>query len=261
MIKTLIYFTCIMALITSSFTATAQTSWYLQDVWKNEDRAYQWYPDGQKRKPVRNNQAQDNRPNELVQFELMQKRLDESRKIAIMSPTPENLRQYIQLQELAMNQAASFTDQWQRTIWQNPDLDYSLKGRPTNQVAMQTWDTSRQQEKEAAIQQLAGENGILFFYRSDCQYCHAMAPILKEFSVRYKVNVMAVSLDGGPIEHFPYALPNNGIAQQLKVQAVPALFVMDTKAKEFKPLGYGVIAQSTLEDRFLAFSRAVGTIY
>lgn len=36
---------------------------------------------------------------------------------------------------------------------------------------------------------------------------------------------------------------------------------MDTKTKQFTPIGFGVMAQTTLEDRFLAYSRPVGTLY
>lgn len=241
--------------------SVAAQTWYEQDIWKQEDRAYQWYPDNQQPKKAKQVSPQDNRRNELVQFEMLQKKLDESRKIAIMNPTEANLREYIQLQELAMSNAASFTDQWQRVIWQNPDLNYSLHGRPTNQLATQEYDYQRQTQKQQAIQQLAGQNGVVFFFRSDCPYCHAMAPVLKQFANQYGIKVMAVSLNGGGIEHFPDALPDNGIATKLAVQAVPAVFVMDTKTQQFKPLGFGVMSQSTLEDRFLAYSKPVGTLY
>ena len=254
---------CSLSILASSLNVFAENqNWYMQDIWKNNDRAYQWYPDPNRPKHAAPAQrTEDQKPNELVQFDLLQKRLEESRKVAIMNPTEANLKTYIQLQELAMNQAATFTDQWQRVIWQNPDLDYSQRGRPINQVAQQTWDANRSQDKARAIREIAKENGILFFYRSDCPYCHAMAPILKEFSLTYGVNVMPVTLDGGTIAPFVNSLPDNGIATRLGVKTVPAIFVMETRTKQFKPLAYGVIASSSLEDRFLAFSKPVGTMY
>ncbi|EMS6292778.1 conjugal transfer protein TraF, partial [Neisseria gonorrhoeae] len=83
----------------------------------------------------------------------------------------------------------------------------------------------------------------------------------KNFADQYGIKVMPVSLDGGGINHFPRALPNNGIAQRLNITTVPAMYVMDTKTKQFTPIGFGVMAQTTLEDRFLAYSRPVGTLY
>lgn len=236
--------------------------WYDEDIWTNQDRAFQWYPDDKARRPKKADpQAAAPVANELAAFELLQKQVDETRKVAIMNPTEANLKRYVELQEVVMSKSAAFTDQWQRVIWQNPQLDYSQHGRPNNQLAQHQYDYQRQQQKQAAIRKLAGENGILFVFKSDCPYCHTMAPIMKQFADLYGVKVMPVSLDGRGISHFPQALPNNGIAQRLHVTSVPALFVMDTKTRQFKPIGFGVMSQTTLEDRFLAFSRPVGTLY
>lgn len=239
-------------------------SWYNQDIWKNEDRAFLWYPDNKpKAKPklVQTVLTEPTKPKELQEFERLQKQLDESRKIAVMNPSEANLKRYIALQEKVMQHASAFTDQWQRVIWQNPQLDYSQHGRPTNNVAMQQYDHHRHLEKGQAIKKLAGTNGIMFFFRSDCPYCHAMAPIMRQFAEQYGVKVMPVSLDGRGISHFPNPLPNNGIAERLSIQHVPAVYIMDTKTRQFKPIGFGVMSQSTLEDRFLAISKPVGTVY
>ena len=256
---------CVMAMVLCApylQSAAQGLGWYDEDIWKNEDRAFLWYPDAKKPKRIDKRSPQPQQPrNELVEFEMLQKNLDESRKVAVMNPTPENLRRYIELQEVVMNKSAAFTDQWQRVIWQNPDLDYSQRGRPNNQLAQQQYDHTRQQQKGEAIRKLAGENGILFIFKSDCPYCHTMAPILKNFADQYGIKVMPVSLDGGGLNHFPRALPNNGIAQKLNVTTVPALYIMDTKTKRFTPIGFGVMAQTTLEDRFLAYSKPVGTLY
>ena len=249
---------------TIAYAEDSEGDWYAhaQDIWTNSDREFQWYPDGkaaEKESPQA--QKQQAQQNELAQFEMLQKQLDSARKVAIMNPTEANLKRYIQLQEMAMNQAATFTDQWQRVIWQNPSLDYSQRSRPTNQLAVQQYDANRQQEKQRAIRELAGQSGILFIFKSDCPYCHAMAPVMQQFASMYNIKVMPVSIDGRGIPGYPSALPDNGIAQRLGVSSVPAVFVMDTKTKEFKPMGFGVMSQTMLEDRFLAFSRPVGTLY
>lgn len=240
----------------------ASDNWYMQNIWNNQDRTFQWYPDEKRSKPnTKPSAAATQAGQELQQFEQLQKQLDTARKTAIMSPTEVNLKRYIEIQEIVMGKSAAFTDQWQRVIWQNPQLDYSQHSRPTNKLAVHAYDQQRQQQKAEAIKQLAAENGILFVFRSDCPYCHAMAPIMKQFSVDYGVNVMPVSLDGGGINYYPNPLPNNGIAQRLGIQSVPAVYVMDTKTKQFKAVGFGVMAQTVLEDRFLALSRPVGTLY
>lgn len=247
------------ALIVGCAAAAFAQSWYEDTIWSRPDRAYQWYPDPAEQKAAQ--EQQTGKPTEVNQFEQLQKQLVEARQVAVMNPTEDNLKKYIQLQEVVLSQAATFTDQWQRVIWSNPDLDYSLKGRPTDATAIKAYDQNRGQDKAAAIQAMARDNGILFFYRSDCPYCHAMAPILRQFASQYGLRVMAVSLDNGPMEGYPDALPNNGIAERLGVTTVPAVFVMDTQSKSFKPVGYGVLSQSELESRFLSLSKPVGTVY
>ncbi|WP_434778543.1 conjugal transfer protein TraF [Neisseria sp. Ec49-e6-T10] len=235
-------------------------NWYQDDIWQQDNRPYLYYPVDQQKKQIEQMQKSV-KPSEIEAFESLQVQLDQSRKIAIMNPTPENIKNYVALQELAMTQAATFTEQWQRVLWENPSLDYSLKGRPTNTTAVRQYDQQRGIDTVNAIKQIAGSNGVMFFYRSDCPYCHAMAPVLRNFANQYGVEVMAVSLDGGPIEGFPDAQVDNGIATKLQVSVVPALFIMDTKTKSFKPISHGVISQSELESRFLAVSKEVGTLY
>lgn len=252
----------VLSLTAAAFAAAGQgMGWYDEDIWKKEDRAFLWYPDKKRsRKPEPNPQAPAPQ-NELVAFELLQKWVEEARKVAIMNPTEANLKRYIQLQEVVLGKSAAFTDQWQRVLWQNPQLDYAQHSRPTNKLAMEQYDYSRHQEKQRAIKQLAASNGILFVFRSDCPYCHAMAPIMKEFSRLYGIRVMPVSVDGVGIPMYPQPLPNNGIVQRLNVQTVPAVYIMDAKTRQFKPLGFGVMSQSVLEDRFLAYSKPVGSLY
>ena len=255
--------TVLITLLFTLFTHTFAQSWYEQSIWEQEDRNFQWYPDPQQ--PKKRNQEQNpeisDEPAELKAFEQLQKELDESRKIAIMSPTPDNIKRYVALQELAMTQAATFTDQWQRVLWENPNLDYSLQGRPTNTAAIRQYDQQREEDKVRAIQQIAGSNGIMFFYRSDCQYCHAMAPVVQEFARQYGIKVMAVSLDGGTMAGFPNAQLDNGISARLGVTTVPAIFIMDTQTKSFKPIANGVISQSELENRFYTIATEPGSRY
>ena len=250
----------ILTLLLVAGSAFAQ-SWYEDNIWQRPERAYQWYPTQEEREQQNRSQTEPGKPPEVTQFEQLQKQLVEARQVAVMNPTDANLKKYIQLQEIVLTQAAAFTDQWQRVIWSNPDLDYSLKGRPTDATAIRTYDQNRVQDKAQAIQAMARENGLMFFYRSDCPYCHAMAPILRQFANQYGIKVMAVSLDNGPMEGYPDALPNNGVAEKLGVTTVPAVFVMDTQTKTFKPVGFGVMSQSELESRFLSLSKPVGSVY
>ena len=159
-----------------------------------------------------------------------------------------------------MQKGGAFADAWQRVLWANPGLDYSLK-RPTSMVARQAYNQTRTQETRMSVEQAAYSNGIFFFFRSDCPYCHKFAPILRRFAQLHNFEVFAVSLDGGPIPDFPDARPNNGIAEKLSVETVPAVYLASKQTGNIQPLGYGVLTVSELTERIETLALPLGQRY
>ena len=64
-------------------------------------------------------------------------KLDELKAHAILEPTSENIVSYIRFQREQLDRASTFADVWGRSIWQNPDLDYTLEW-PVSTLAKQT---------------------------------------------------------------------------------------------------------------------------
>lgn len=185
----------------------------------------------------------------LQEFQALQKRVEETQKIAIMYPTPENAKAFMQAYQEAKDRSSTFTDVVQRTMWVNPEYDYNFRGRPTNPAAMAVFDQDVLKERDDVVRKLAKTHGLFFFFRSDCPYCHAMAPMIKQFQSRYGVNVIPVSLDGGTLPQFPNAIRDNGIAQNLGVSTVPATFMAIPREKQIVPIGYGVMNLEEMADR------------
>jgi conjugal transfer pilus assembly protein TraF len=100
---------------------------------------------------------------------------------------------------------------------------------------------------------LAKTHGVLFFYRSDCEFCKLQAPIMQMLNQRYGIEVLAVSVDGGGIREFPNAKLDNGISlvvtQGRGVQTVPALFLVSRDQKQVLQLGSGVLAMDEIIER------------
>ena len=104
-------------------------------------------------------------------------------------------------------------------------------------------------DRSRAIGELGKDHVLFFFYRSDCPYCHAFAPTLEAFQVRHGIQVVAISVDGGPITGFPNARPDNGIATALKVSQVPAVFLAQPFTGTITPIGFGVLSESQMLER------------
>jgi conjugal transfer pilus assembly protein TraF len=186
---------------------------------------------------------------DLVRFEELQKRVEETRNIAIVNPTEENLRGYLEAQHLALETASRFAELSQRVVWTTPSLDPSVQGRPTAPTGASLYDAEQAQRKRAKWAQLAQTHAFFFFFRSDCPYCHRFAPLLKQFSLNSGIEVFPISMDGQGLPQFPEFRPDNGIAGRLNVTQVPALFLAEPRTGKVLPVGYGVISPNDLERR------------
>ncbi|EER59408.1 TraF-like protein [Acidovorax delafieldii 2AN] len=197
-------------------------------------------------------------PPELVEFERLQKTLEELRNIAIMRPTEANVRRYMELEMQVVNRASYFADVAQRVAWATPELDPTLQGRPVNAQALEVFDQQQRSDRSTSVESLGRDHVLFFFYRSDCPYCHAFAPTLQAFEARHGIQVVAVSVDGGPMPGFPKARPDNGIATALKVTQVPAVFLAQPFTGKISPIGFGVLSESQLLERIATVASPAG---
>lgn len=198
--------------------------------------------------------AQPLKAPELVEFEHLQKTLEDTRNIAIMRPTEANVRRYMELEAQVVARASYFADVAQRVAWATPALDPTLQGRPVNAKALEVFEQTELTDRSRTIADLGKDHVLFFFYRSDCPYCHAFAPTLEAFQARHGIQVVAISVDGGPMPGFPNARPDNGIATTLKVSQVPAVFLAQPFTGKITPIGFGVLSESQLLERIAVVS-------
>ena len=108
------------------------------DFYCRERRLGEWfYCEKPKAKPS-DQRAANPSQSSAEQLAAISKQLEEMKARAILEPTTENVSAYIAFQREQLNRASSFADMWRRTIWQNPELDYTLQ-RPVNQLGKRTW--------------------------------------------------------------------------------------------------------------------------
>jgi conjugal transfer pilus assembly protein TraF len=191
---------------------------------------------------------------ELVEFERLQKSLEERRNVAIMRPTEANVRRYMELEAQVVARASTFADVAQRVAWATPELDPTLKGRPVNAKALEVFEQRQRADRSRAIADLGRDHVLIFFFRGDCPYCHAFAPTLAAFQARHGIRVEAVSVDGGALPGFPDARRDNGIATALRVAQVPAVYLAQPFSGRITPIGFGVLSEAQLLERIAAVS-------
>ena len=186
---------------------------------------------------------------ELVEFERLQKALEETRHIAVMRPTEANVRRYMEMEAQVVARASTFADMAQRIAWASPELDPSLQGRPVNAKALEVFDQLQMAQRSEAIGALGRDHVLVFFFRGDCPYCHAFAPTLQAFQARHGIRVVAVSVDGGSLPGFVDARRDNGISRTLQVSQVPAVYLAQPFTGVITPIGFGVLSEAQLLER------------
>ena len=185
----------------------------------------------------------------------LRKALEAARAEAILDPTPARVTAYLRLQQETLQRAAAFSDAFRRTVWATPELDYTLR-RPVGALAKQVWSDGRRQARDAALARLGERYGLIYLGHAGCAGCKVFGPLLRAFSLRHGLDVLAVSLTGEALEGWPEAVADNGRAARLGLgnAPVPALVLFDTETKRVLPVGFGVLAEDEMAERIFALT-------
>ncbi len=245
-----------------AFTAHANTgemgeakSWWDDSPWGQPDRGFNWYPDPREERREQKPPKAEEKPKtifEMTKLEDVQKELARLKGEAVVNPTEKNVLAFLRAQNWVMDKASMFADVSRRVVWANPEVNYSARSSVVS-FARDRDKTRTDNKRDQNLKSLAETHGILFFARSDCDYCHDQAPVLKAFSMKSGIPILTVSLDGRPISMFPDAKPDNGISVIASggngIQTVPAVYLIDRKTQKMTALGTGVIAGEELAER------------
>jgi len=182
------------------------------------------------------------------QLAALKKELEDVKAAAVMNPTFQNVKAYMQMQKHVMDKSSAFAQRWLEVLYQTPHLDYSIK-HPTAQAARHVYLDEQKKQILNEVHKLSQTHGLFFFFSQSCSYCKHFAPIVKQFSERFGWEVMAISMDGSTLPEFPDAVPDNGTAKALGVEFVPTLLAVNPLNEEVIPLSHGMSSQDQILDR------------
>lgn len=173
---------------------------------------------------------------------------------AWINPTSQNVERYQEMQKDMIDRSKTFSQTWMQNVYSKAGLDHTLIA-PVNQKAVHVHLDKQKEENRQVIQSLSQTHGLFFFYSSNCPYCHQFAPIVKIFAETYGWDVLAISLDGGALETFPNAVPDNGLAQQWNVTSLPSLFAVNPETEEVIQVAQGMTSIDEMEKRIMLLMR------
>lgn len=239
-------------------TSDSRDSFYCE-----ERRLGYWFYCARPKPPEVREEASEPAPSATSQLDAITANLRELKAKAILEPTPANVTTYIRFQRAQLDRASLFSDVWQRAIWQDPDLDYTLQ-RPVSTLGKRQWQDSRNAERNAVMAQLSERYGLFYFFAQSCGACEVMSPIVQSVASTWHITVRAISTDGGPSRHFPnYTVETNQRSRMgLEPKVTPAVVLWDAAKGQPIPIGYGVMSADELQDRiYLLTSKEAGRDY
>lgn len=243
----------LVALSTQIFflSSHASANFWQEDVWKSEDRGFLYYPADKEKTPSKFKAPE---LKDLPTLEAVKEERERRLNLAIMSPTEENMKSYLEANHFVQEKSALFADQWRRVLWQNPSFDFTTRN-PAANFAQVDLKAQRNQIRQSDIKLLSKEWGLVYFFRDTCRFCHLQSPLIKKLASDYGFEILAISLDGSTSEIFPDALPDNGIGKLLTdgmgIEQVPALFMVNRSQTESHLISSGVLALEDMISRIV----------
>ncbi|GHT93188.1 conjugal transfer protein TraF [Alphaproteobacteria bacterium] len=221
------------------------------DYFCEHEKGWHWYqsipePDDEKEKP----DSKLGLP-ALERLKKYQQELEEAKAEAVLNPSPQNVAHYQRMQYAMLEKSGVFAKVWMQNVYKDQSLDYTQKF-PVSAGARHIYLREQREEREQKIQKLSQEYGLFFFFKNECPYCDAFAPVVKGFSEKYEWEVLAISEFGEKNELFQRNVRDNGLAETWGVNTYPSLFAVNPETGHVIPIAVGMISIEEMEERILS---------
>lgn len=212
-----------------------------------EPMGWLWYKD-----PITSSQKEgtftQNVRSPLDAVHQIKKEFEHATAQALIFPTFENVRSLQRLQTQILNRSERFSRMWQWVALQ--DASHWQAASHPNPVHRDIRDAEERQKLTHHLKRLARSFGLFLFFKSNCPYCHAFAPIVKKFAETYGFVVKVISVDGGTLEGFSQVEMDNGAIEKINPYGIfPSLFLINPTTHEVMALSWGLNALSVLENQ------------
>lgn len=191
-------------------------------------------------------------------FAFQSKQRDELLTQMVMNPNePKAVEAFQYYTKWMMDQATNVANMWYFNRIQNPELDPEVT-RPVSAFGLRLLSGVQEGSSEEIFKFLR-ENGMLvFFSRTDCSYCHDMAPIILKVAQQTGIEVWDASLDESCLPGFEKCLAAPATldpARALQVGIVPSVF-LHVEPSTWVRVSTGVTTVETLKSRIVNFFSA-----
>ena len=168
---------------------------------------------------------------------------------ALISPTKENVKAYMEHQKLVLERSEEFSRVWKRVLWESPALDATVES-PVSMAGAEISRKVKTKRRDEVLGRISRVGKLVFFFRSDCPFCRGQAEVLRTLERRHGIGVLAASLDGtGLPPLYPRPVAGRAQAARLGVRQVPALFLFVPSRSKIARIGTGYLTLGEIRRR------------
>ncbi len=166
-----------------------------------------------------------------------QETLTATLKKAVQTPSVENVKDYLTIQDIARRKAMAFANVASFVTQTVPGLS-TEKDFPITNPGKLAVLTTEAQEIALKLNEEKNDFALLFFYSPTCDFCVAQNGVLQYFIDKYHWEIRPINI-----------LEQSDFAGKFNVRAVPYIILISRTSKDFLPISAGVISLMDLEER------------
>lgn len=186
-------------------------------------------------------------PEEAEECVSMQSRkLKQLLSLALVSPTPSNVENYIREQRQLIQQSNMFAEAWGKVLLSHPDLSEFLTN-PTSSFGILAKRANDLKLREELLNRLSKSYFLLFFFKGSDPLAQKAAEAALAFAETNNWKYKAVSLDGIGLPQLDEFETDKGISEHFAVSSSPSFFIVNPVDNQAYPVGAGLIAVSEIE--------------
>ena len=233
----------------------AQDSFWARDVWKDPERPFLFYGEEREHTSRHRSLAASGSVKSIpevagdVELETLQTLPQLQREVrrrlerAVMHPTPEAVRAYLQANAFLLEKSARFSDAWRDALLERPEYDWTST-HPTVNAASTTLSRERAERVRQELGVLTRDWGLVFV-GDDSRLTALMQPLVARFAALYGFEIEYVAVT--PMVSLPQARVAPELAARLTERGLkqfPALVLVsrqDRRPAQARLVATGVV--------------------
>ena len=156
-------------------------------------------------------------------------------KQAVQNPSPENVKQYLILQDIARRKAYAFSNVVGYVTQKNPSLNL-YKDYPENSPGIRMRVGLMEYDIDKTMKENRNDYALLFFYKPGCQYCEIEQEILEYLQDEDGWQIMPIDIT-----------KNYVAAARFNIRFVPEVILIHKGSPQWIPVATGVTALNIIK--------------